>query len=140
MFVGGWIIAAGLMPAACSGAAEIAVIVSSKSPVSSITPNQVADIFLARIATFPTGARAVPIDQPEGSPVRDEFYEKTARKSVTQLRAYWLNLIFTGKGEPPVVAADGEAVKRAVVNNPNAVGYIRTDLLDDSVKMLLLLP
>ena len=57
-------------------AADIAVVVSSRSPMILLNANQVAEIFLGKTNRFPDGSRPIPIDQAEGSAVRDEFYLK----------------------------------------------------------------
>lgn len=117
--------------------AEVAVVVSSKSSAGNLTAAQAADIFLGKSSTFPSGGNAVPIDQSEGSPVRDEFYTKIAGKSAAQVKAYWSKIIFSGKGQPPKEVADSAAVKKQLAENPNAVGYIDKAAVDGSVKTLL---
>ncbi|MDP2093815.1 MAG: phosphate ABC transporter substrate-binding protein, partial [Hydrogenophaga sp.] len=55
-------------------AAEVVAVVSAKSPVVTLSKNQVVDIFLGKASRFPDGRLAVPVDQDEGSAARDEFY------------------------------------------------------------------
>jgi ABC-type phosphate transport system substrate-binding protein len=119
--------------------ADIAIIVSKNNSVMQLTESQVADIFLGRTATFPNGGIAVPLDQVEGSPVRDEFYAKIVRKSAAQLKAHWMKRVFAGKGEPPKEAASSEAVKRQVADDPYAVGYINANMVDGTVRALLVI-
>jgi ABC-type phosphate transport system substrate-binding protein len=116
--------------------AELLVVVSAKSPVDTITPDQATDIFLSNVATFPSGGVAVPIDQSEASAVRTEFYAKAASKSPSQMKAYWSKLIFTGKGRPPKEVPDSAAVKKLIAANPNLIGYIDGSELDASVKVV----
>ncbi len=123
--------------AATGATAEVVVVVSAKSPVSKLTPAQVARIFLAKASTFPGDGIAVPLDQAEGAPVRNEFYSKVTGKDPSQLKAYWSKLIFTGDGQPPRVVSGDEQVKRALANDPNAIGYIDVGAVDGSVKVLL---
>ena len=130
-----------MMNAATSRAApDVVVIASPDSELSSLTINQVADLFLGKITSLPGVGQVVPLDQREGSPVREEFYLKAARKSLAQLNAYWSRQIFTGKGEPPMEVPDTAAVKRLVASNPNVIGYIPKSALDGSVKPLLVIP
>ena len=117
--------------------ADVVVVVSAKSPVRSLTGNQVLDIFLGRSDRFPNGGPAVPIDQEEGAAARSEFYSKLAGKSDAQLKAYWSKIIFTGRGQPPTAVANGIEVKRRLAANPKAIGYIDQSLVDDSVKVVL---
>ena len=121
-----------------AGAAELVVIVSSKSPVNALRQEQVADIFLGQIASFPGGLEAVALDQSIGSPERDEFYNKVASKSRPLVKAYWTKMIFTGRGQPPREIGGSAAVRKMVADNPSLIGYIDKSALDASVKTVLL--
>jgi ABC-type phosphate transport system substrate-binding protein len=116
--------------------ADVVAVVSSKSPAQDLSRNQVVDIFLGKASRFPNGELAVPIDQVEGSAARDEFYAKFTGKSAAQMKAHWSKIIFTGRGQPPREASSGAEVKRLLIQNPNAIGYIERDLVDGSVRVL----
>ncbi|PTB16890.1 phosphate ABC transporter substrate-binding protein [Trinickia symbiotica] len=119
--------------------AQIVVIVSAKSRLTSLTVSDVADIYLGRMSQLPDGVDVVPIDYNDDNAQRAEFYKLVAGKSLAQLRAYWPKLIFTGRGVPPRTAADARAVKKIVAASPNAIGYIDRSELDSSVKAVLTL-
>ena len=106
------------------------------TPMSTLSVEQASDIFLNG-SSFPGGSQAVAIDQSEGSPIHDEFYTKVASKSSPQLKAYWYKVIFTGKGRPPKEVPDSATIKRIVVDNPTAIGYIEKGAVDASVKVVL---
>ena len=122
---------------AASAHADVVVIVSSKSSVKSLTAQQTTKIFLGKVVTFPNGEAALPIDQPEGSEVRDEFYAKVVHKNSSQLTAYWAKVIFTGDGRPPNLLADSLAVRKAIAHDPNAIGYIEKSDVNRSVRVVL---
>ena len=103
----------------------------------SLTAEQTTKIFLGKVVTFPNGQAAVPIDQPEGTAVRDEFYARVAHKNPSQLTAYWAKVIFTGDGRPPNLLADSEAVRKAISRNPNAIGYIEKSAVNRSLRVVL---
>ena len=134
---------AALLLAACVGAsafasaAEVVVIVSATSPLAMLRADQVADIFLGQVASFPDGAEAVALDQRIGTPLRDEFYAKVAAKSAPLVKAHWSKMIFTGRGQPPREVGSSSAVRRMVANNPTLIGYIDRAALDPSVKAVL---
>lgn len=117
--------------------ADVVVVVSARSQVARLSPDHVAKIFLGKINTYPGGGNAVPLDQPEGSGARDEFYLKVTHKSAAQLTAYWAKVIFTGDGYPPRLLDGNSAVRRAVAGNPNAIGYIEKSVVDSSVRVIL---
>jgi ABC-type phosphate transport system substrate-binding protein len=120
-----------------SAQADVVVVVSSKSPVKSLTAEQTTKIFLGKVAAFPNGLAAVPIDQPEGSAIRDEFYAKVVHKNPSQLTAYWAKVIFTGDGRPPNLLTDDLSVRKAIAHNQNAIGYIDKSAVNRSVRIVL---
>lgn len=126
-----------LLSLAFSAQAEVVVVVSSKSSVTSLTAEQTAKIFLGKVLTFPNERTAFPIDQPEGSAIRDEFYSKVTHKNSSQLTAYWAKIIFTGEGRPPQLISGDVAVRKAVASNPNAIGYIDKSAVNRSVRVVL---
>jgi ABC-type phosphate transport system substrate-binding protein len=119
------------------GKADVVVVVSAKCAVSTLSKDQVTDIFLGKTARFPDGAPAVPSDQVEGSPARDEFYAKFANKSAAQLKAHWTKIIFTGRGQPPKSVANNVEVLKLIAANPQAISYIERSAVDSTVKVLV---
>jgi ABC-type phosphate transport system substrate-binding protein len=117
--------------------ADVVAVVSAKSPITTLSNSQVQDIFLGRASRFPNGALALPIDQAEGSVVREEFYAKMAGKSAAQMKAYWSKIIFTGRGQPPQEAANSVEMKKRLIENPAAIGYIEKNLVDASLRVVL---
>lgn len=119
--------------------ADVVVIVSAKSQVKALSTEQASDLFLGKTGDFPNGAKATPLDQNEGSTVRNVFYLKSSGKAPAQMKAHWARMLFTGRGQPPVESGDSEAIKRLVAANPGLIGYIDKDALDSSVRPVLTL-
>lgn len=135
------LLAAGLLSAVCLLAhAEFVVVVSAKSPVNALTSEQASQIFLGKVATFPGGEAATPVDQPDGAPIRNEFYEKLTSKTQKQILAYRANMVFSGKGKPPKELPSSQDVKKAVSESPNVIGYIEKSAVDSSVRIILTQP
>ena len=114
---------------------EVAV-VSARSTVTTLTRSQMADIFLGKTTRFPDGGQAVPIDQSEGTPARDEFYTRITGKSAAQMKAYWSKIIFTGRGQPPRAVPSSSETKKLLVANPNAIGYVEPRLVDETLRVV----
>jgi ABC-type phosphate transport system substrate-binding protein len=116
----------------CSGwaQAEVMVVVGAKSTVSTLTKEQSSDIFMGKATSL------TPLDQPESSPLRDEFYSKVTGKSAAQAKSYWAKMSFTGKGTPPKEGQGSDDIKKQLANNPNLVGYIEKSAVDSSVKVI----
>lgn len=120
--------------------AEVAVIIHPSSGVAALTEEDVSRIFLGKSKTFPDGSVAVSVNQDEGSAVRDKFNEAVCKKNSSQYKAYWSQLVFTGKGTPPKDGGDDAAVKKLVAANPNMIGYIDAGAVDASVKVAYKIP
>jgi ABC-type phosphate transport system substrate-binding protein len=123
-----------------SAAGEIVVIVNPKNATASVTADQVEQIFLGKTASLPGGGNADPVDRTEGSPLRDDFYQKAAGKTSAQVKAIWSRPVFSGKGTPPKALGSSADVKKLVASDTNAIGYIEKSEADASVKVVLTLP
>lgn len=123
-----------------SAHAALAIIAHPSNPLEGISADNVAMIYLGKTDRFPDGQRVVPVDQDESSAARKKFNEKVVQKNPTELATYWSKLMFSGKGEPPKVVGDDEAVKEWVASHPNGLGYVDGRVLDRTVKVLLIIP
>ncbi|WP_374316534.1 hypothetical protein [Aquabacterium sp.] len=129
--------AACLMVAANVAFAQVAVIVSPKSSVTSLTSDQAAAIFMGKTNTLPNGSVAQAADLPESSNAHEIFYSKAAGKTSAQVKATWARLTFSGKATPPRELGSAAEVKKFVAGNPDAIGYIEKSAVDGSVKVVL---
>jgi len=119
---------------AVSASAEIVVVVNPANPASRMFSAQAAQFFLGKSNQF------TPVDQARDAPIRREFYEKAASKSLAEVEGIWAKLEFSGRGSAPKTYATDAAVKKAVAADTSAIGYINKSSVDDSVKVLLTLP
>jgi ABC-type phosphate transport system substrate-binding protein len=112
------------------------VVVSSKSTITTLSADQVADIFLGKASRFPNGILSTPIDLSDGSAERDRFYAKYASKTPAQLKAYWSKIIFTGRGQPPKAVQSDLDMRQFIAANSTAIGYIDEKMVDDSIRVV----
>ena len=112
-----------------SSAALADVVVVGNPAAAALTKEQVSDYFLGKT----TGMKLV--DQPDSSKIKAEFYGKLGH-DLSQVKATWSRLIFTGKGQAPKEVSDSAAVKKAVAADPTAIGYIDKADVDGTVKVL----
>ena len=115
----------GLQPAN----ADVVVIVSAKSTASTMTADQIAEIYLGKSSGMK------PVEGRE-APIRSQFYTKVAGKDEAQVKAIWSKLIFTGKATPPKQLATGAEVVKAVASNSDSLGYVDRSAVDPSVKVV----
>lgn len=122
--------------AASTANAGVVVVVSAKSEVTTLSKAQVSQLFLNKASNFPSGGAAAPVDQAAGA-ARNEFYTKVASKDAAQMKAYWAQLTFTGKGTQPKQLGAGSDVKKFVAGSSSAIGYIDAGEVDASVRVVL---
>lgn len=120
--------------------AELVVVVHPSAAFSSLTEDDISRLFLGKAKTFPGGEQAVPINQNEGAPARDKFNDAVVKKNAAQLKSYWSQLVFTGKGTPPKDVGTDADVKKLIAANPNMIGYIDASAADASVKVVYKVP
>lgn len=120
--------------------ADVVVIVNPSTLENSVSAQDVANIFLGKKTELSSGTQVTPVDQEEGSALRDEFYIKIADRNPAQVKAHWATMIFTGRGTPPAVAMDSMEVKNMVASEPGLIGYIDSADVDNNVKVILTLP
>lgn len=122
-------LAAAMLLSSGLACAQIAVVMSPSA--APLTKDQVAGLYLGRSFDLK------PLDLPESSPIREQFYKKAADRDLSQVKATWSRIVFTGKGQAPKEMPDAAAVKKAVAADPKAVGYIEQSAVDASVKTVL---
>ena len=123
-----------------SAIAEVKVIGHSSVKEEALSKDIVTRLFLGKQDKFPSGKKAVVIDQEPGEEIRDEFYTKVVKKNPAQLKSYWSRLIFTGQGLPPKRVLDDDEVLELITENPNLIGYVSGETDVSGVKVLLSIP
>ena len=100
------------------------VIVHPSNPVSSLSRDQAARLFLKKTLFWPNGAKVTPVDQPDSAALRAAFSRSVLQKNMAEVAAYWQQQIFTGKAVPPTEKTSDAQVVRFVMDNALAVGYV----------------
>jgi len=120
---------AGLTGAALAQAGDLVVIMAPGA--AALSKDQVANVYIGRNKDLK------PYDLPESASERTEFYRKATDRDLSQVKALWTRLTFTGEGTPPKELADDAAVKKAVAADPKAIGYVSKASVDSTVKVVL---
>jgi ABC-type phosphate transport system substrate-binding protein len=100
------------------------VIVHASNPARSISSGLLADLFLKKSTRWGNGEAARPLDQRPNSAVRRAFSQNVLKRTVTAVRSYWQQRIFSGRDVPPPEVDSDESVVNYVSSNPGAVGYV----------------
>jgi hypothetical protein len=113
--------------------AEIVVVVNPSCAATAMTQDEVANVYLGKDPSY------LPIDLPQSSQQRNEFYQKVVGKDLAQIKALWARLVFTGKMQPPKQASSAADALKYVASNVNGIAYVDKSAVDASVKAVLTL-
>jgi ABC-type phosphate transport system substrate-binding protein len=122
----GWIMAVALGAAhsAFAGDERFIVIVHHDNAVTEVDRDFLRDAYLKKATDWSHGETIRPVDLSGRFGVRDVFTREVLRKTAAQLRSYWNQQIFSGKGIPPVEADSITEMIDYVAANPGAIGYL----------------
>lgn len=112
------------------------VIVVNKENDTKLSLSDAKKIYLGRTGAFNNGKRAVPVTLAEGHKIRADFNRSVLNKSESQYSGYWAKMRFTGRAIPPKEVTNSQEMKEFIANNPNAVGIMNDDFIDDSVRVV----
>jgi hypothetical protein len=117
----------GFVIASAAGRPSYQVIVHPDNPITEVDRHFLRDAYLRKTSDWTRGQVVRPIDLVAQFAVRDRFGHEVLKKSPSQLKNYWNQQIFSGKGVPPPEASSATAVVSYVLANPGAVGYLPAD-------------
>lgn len=115
--------------------AEVVLVVAKDSPIESLSRHEVNDIFMGSATRLPRVGKVTPLDRGEDN-LRAEFYKAYIGKDLPQVKAHWAKFIFTGRGYPPKAVTSLAELKQALQTNPNAIGYVTSESVDGSMKVV----
>jgi ABC-type phosphate transport system substrate-binding protein len=113
------------------------IIVNPTGSDAVIRAEDVARIYLGKKTLWDSGARVLPCLLDEETPAGRSFLDDTLHKSVSQYRAYWKRLLFSGGGAPPPTFRTSAQVLDYVAKKPGAIGVIEASApTDDRVRVI----
>lgn len=126
----------GFLGASSGQAEELLVITSPAVPDTTISVQQLADIYSLKKTFWTNASPVVPVNREALSAEREKFSEAVFNLSPQELAEYWNRLSFQGK-LPPLIQTSNQAVLGFVRSVPGAIGYINADHVPTGVKVLL---
>ena len=105
-------------------AQEFTVIVNASNPVSSLPRDEVAKLFLKKTVSWQSGRTVAPVELPPAAKAREAFARTVLNKSISQVKSYWQQQIFSGRDVPPPEKQTENDVVAFVRSNPGAIGYV----------------
>lgn len=131
-----------LWPAAAresaAGEGDFKVIVHPDNPVTSVDREFLRRAYLKKATEWKHGRAIRPIDLRSRVPARQRFVHEVLKKTAAQVRSYWNQQVFSGKGVPPPEAESTAAAIRFVLANPGAVAYLPADADPGRAKVVAL--
>ncbi len=115
-------------------AESISVVASVQSDFDTLTQKQLHDLFLSK-RSFIGSQKAVPVNLLANNDLRKAFDAHVLQMHREKLNAYWVRQHFQGV-VPPLTQSSTQAVKKFVQNVEGAIGYIPSDMLDPTLKVL----
>ncbi|MBT9523028.1 MAG: hypothetical protein IV101_19300 [Dechloromonas sp.] len=109
------------LPALAQAEEALAFIASGGLPKTE--PSTLQRLYTGRVVSIGEHP-AIPINYPVGHPLRERFLATIMGQSEEQYTGYWLVRRYVGKGAPPLVLPDVDAVVAYVLATPGAVGYV----------------
>lgn len=103
-------------------AEQLVVAVHPDSPVRSASAEDIASLYLNKRRGLDGADEVVPLDLRDRG-ARGRFYLQVTDRNLSQVRAYWSKLVFTGKGRPPR-ALSAEDMAEHLQSAPDAIGYL----------------
>jgi ABC-type phosphate transport system substrate-binding protein len=120
---------------------EVDVVVSKSNNIGPLSLEEVRKIFVGEKGSWPGGKRITvlmfALDQPE----RAVILRQVLKMNESDYTKYFLQAAFTGRIQAaPKDLSSAAQMKARLAANPNAIGYLNKQDVDDSVRVLLKLP
>ncbi|SLM28821.1 conserved hypothetical protein [Desulfamplus magnetovallimortis] len=117
--------------------ADISVIVHPDFPIQALSSREVSDIYLGRLRALPSGNNILILEHEQDSYLRENFFRLLNGMTLKRLNAYWARLQFSGAIQPPPILQNSKEVVAIIKNVPSAIGYVDTNIVDGSVRVIL---
>lgn len=116
---------------------EIAVIVNTANPVSSVSVGDLRPIFQTTKTSWGNSAGdALPVNLHEDNPLRQEFDQVVLGLDPDRVARYWQDRKIRGGARPPTRVSATSAVLKVVAAKAGAVGYVKASEVNASVKVV----
>jgi ABC-type phosphate transport system substrate-binding protein len=107
-----------------ASADDFKIIVNPENRVSDIDRGVLRNAFLKKTTSWSGGSAFRPIGLTSKFSERARFAVEVLKKTPAQLKSYWNQQIFSGKGIPPPEADSVASIVAYVVSNPGAIAFV----------------
>jgi ABC-type phosphate transport system substrate-binding protein len=125
----------------CAAVNEVDVVVNKANGIAPLSRDELRRIFMGDKTSWPGGKRITVLMLAPDQPERVVILQALFKMNESEYTKYFLQAAFSGR----VLAAPRDLpsaaqMKARLAANPNAIGYLKKEDVDDSVKVLLKLP
>lgn len=118
-------------------AGNIVIVVHKDNPIDDISFRDLVKIFKQDRQYWKDGRKIYLIMQEMGSPEKEIVLKKIYKMNNNELKKFWLTKMYREEiSSFPKTLSSNEAVKLFVSQAPSAVGFMDSDSLDESIKIL----
>ena len=120
---------------------EVDVVVNKTNVVSSLSREELRKIFMGEKNSWPGGKHITVLMLEKGQPERQLILREVYKMNESDYTKYFLQAAFTGRVQaaPRDLSSTAE-MKTRLAANPNAIGYLKQEDVDNSVRVLLKIP
>ena len=116
---------------------DLAIVVNLANPVENVSKVELRKIFLAERAYWPNGRRITLVMRGPGEAERKTVLRDICQLNEEEFKNHFLRGLFTGEIQlSPKTLATPMGVRKFVFNVPGAIGYLRSDDVDATVKVI----
>jgi ABC-type phosphate transport system substrate-binding protein len=127
-----------LLRGAAAGGEEVNIIVNKMNSVDDLSLTDAKKVFMGDKSTWPSGKRVTILMLAQGLPERAVVLREIYKLPEDGYEQYFTQAAFAGKvSAPPKDVASAAQMKQAVAANPGAIGYVKKEDIDDTVKAVL---
>jgi hypothetical protein len=101
-----------------------------------LTLNSTRLMFSMQLRQWPDGMPTHVFVLPDNNQTHRAFAKDRLSLYPRQLRRVWDRQLYSGTGQVPETVPNEQAMRRRVAETPGSLGYISSETIDDSVKVL----
>jgi hypothetical protein len=120
-------LAVAFAPGSHAAADDYKIIVHPENRAPAIDRAFLREVYLRKATDWPGRGPIRPLDLAKRFAVRERFSHEVLKKTAAQLKVYWNQQIFSGKGVPPPEADSSAAAVAYVLATPGAIAYLPAD-------------
>jgi hypothetical protein len=127
-----------LLRMAAAAGEEVDIIINKTNTVDDLPLADAKKVFMGDKSTWPSGKRVTVLMLAQGLPERAVILREIYKMPEDQLGQYFVQAAFAGKvSAPPKDIASAALMKQTVAGNPGAIGFVKKEDVDDTVKVVL---